>query len=138
MAIIILSVAAFIIAILTGSCYALCYCRWTGCRPCLLICSGKHTGMKICEGVLVFDKFRRNSMHRAFSTFKYSYIHNRQTPPCTIVSHAVYAFGSTFNPIDKIVQLYDEKITLYKRMLKDKCDMIEKLEELLLKRESPC
>ena len=37
-----------------------------------------------------------------------------------------------FNPIDKIVQLYDEKIALYERM-KDKSDMIEKLEELLLK-----
>ena len=38
-----------------------------------------------------------------------------------------------FNPIDKIVQLYDEKIALYERILKDKSDMIEKLEELLLK-----
>ena len=41
-----------------------------------------------------------------------------------------------FNPIDKIVQLYDEKIALYERMLKDKSDMIEKLEELLLKGKS--
>jgi transcriptional regulator with XRE-family HTH domain len=49
---------------------------------------------------------------------------------------AVYAFDSTFNPIDKIVQLYDEKIALYERMLKDKSDMIEKLEELLLKGKS--
>ena len=38
-----------------------------------------------------------------------------------------------FNPIDKIVHLYDEKIALYERILKDKSDMIEKLEELLLK-----
>jgi transcriptional regulator with XRE-family HTH domain len=38
-----------------------------------------------------------------------------------------------FNPIDKIVELYESKIELYKRMLKDKSDMIEKLEELLLK-----
>ena len=41
-----------------------------------------------------------------------------------------------FNPIDKIVQLYDEKIALYERILKDKSDMIEKLEELLLKGKS--
>jgi transcriptional regulator with XRE-family HTH domain len=41
-----------------------------------------------------------------------------------------------FNPIDKIVQLYDEKIALYERMIKDKSDMIEKLEELLLKGKS--
>lgn len=37
----------------------------------------------------------------------------------------------TFNPIDKVVQLYVEKIELYERMLKDKNDMIEKLERLL-------
>jgi len=36
-----------------------------------------------------------------------------------------------FNPIDKIVELYDEKIELYERMLKDKNAMIEKLEGLL-------
>jgi transcriptional regulator with XRE-family HTH domain len=42
----------------------------------------------------------------------------------------------TFNPIDKIVELYDEKIVLYERMLKDKSDMIEKLEELLLNGKS--
>ena len=45
-------------------------------------------------------------------------------------------FHCTFNPIDKVVQLYDEKIALYERMLKDKSDMIEKLEELLLKGKS--
>ena len=38
-----------------------------------------------------------------------------------------------FNPFDKIVELYESKIELYERMLKDKSDMIEKLEQLLLK-----
>jgi transcriptional regulator with XRE-family HTH domain len=37
----------------------------------------------------------------------------------------------TFNPIDKVVQLYDEKIELYERMLKDKNEMIEKLEKVI-------
>lgn len=36
----------------------------------------------------------------------------------------------TFNPIDKIVQLYDEKIELYERMLKEKDEMMERLEKL--------
>ena len=36
-------------------------------------------------------------------------------------------YHCTFNPIDKIVQLYDEKIALYERMLKDKEDMIDRL-----------
>jgi len=40
----------------------------------------------------------------------------------------------TFNPIDKVVQLYDEKIELYERMLKDKTEMIEKLEQMLLRK----
>jgi len=45
-------------------------------------------------------------------------------------------YQPSFNPIDKVVQLYDEKIALYERMLKDKSDMIERLEELLLKGKS--
>jgi len=35
-----------------------------------------------------------------------------------------------------IVQLYNEKVALYERMPKDKSDMIERLEELLLKGKS--
>lgn len=35
-----------------------------------------------------------------------------------------------FNPIDKIIQLYDEKIALYERMLQDKNVMLEKFESL--------
>ena len=30
---------------------------------------------------------------------------------------AVYAFNSTFNPIEKIVELYDEKVALLERLL---------------------
>jgi len=36
-----------------------------------------------------------------------------------------------FNPIDKIVELYESKVELYERMLKDKNDMIESLKEVL-------
>ncbi|GAA0564370.1 helix-turn-helix protein [Chitinophaga japonensis] len=36
-------------------------------------------------------------------------------------------YQCTFNPIDKIVQLYDEKIELYERMLKEKNELLEKL-----------
>jgi hypothetical protein len=36
-----------------------------------------------------------------------------------------------FNPIDKIVQLYDEKIALYERMLKEKDEMMARLEKLI-------
>ncbi|MFH7001779.1 helix-turn-helix domain-containing protein [Flavobacterium bizetiae] len=39
----------------------------------------------------------------------------------------------TFNPIDKIVQLYDEKIALYERMLKEKDEMMARLEKLINK-----
>ena len=42
-------------------------------------------------------------------------------------------YQPTFNPIEKIVQLYNEKVALYERTPKDKSDMIERLEELLLK-----
>ncbi|MBV4355514.1 helix-turn-helix domain-containing protein [Pinibacter aurantiacus] len=37
----------------------------------------------------------------------------------------------TFNPIDMIVQLHDEKIALYERMLKEKEEMIARLEKLM-------
>ncbi len=39
----------------------------------------------------------------------------------------------TFNPIDKIVQLYDEKIALYERMLKEKEEMMARFEKLFNK-----
>ncbi len=37
----------------------------------------------------------------------------------------------TFNPIDKIVELYDEKNALYERMLKEKDSVIELLQEIV-------
>ncbi len=39
-------------------------------------------------------------------------------------------YQCTFNPLDKIVQLYDEKIALFERMLKDKDAMIDELKRL--------
>ncbi len=39
----------------------------------------------------------------------------------------------SFNPIDKVVQLYDEKITLYERMLKEKEEMMDRLEKFINK-----
>lgn len=36
-------------------------------------------------------------------------------------------FHCNFNPIEKIVQLYDQKIELYERMLKEKNEMLERL-----------
>jgi transcriptional regulator with XRE-family HTH domain len=45
-------------------------------------------------------------------------------------------FGSSFetynnNPIDKLMQLHEEKIALYERMLKEKEDMMSRLERLI-------
>ncbi|QSB25378.1 helix-turn-helix transcriptional regulator [Flavobacterium sp. CLA17] len=37
----------------------------------------------------------------------------------------------SFNPIDKIVQLYDEKIALYERLLKEKDEMMVRIEKLI-------
>jgi len=36
-----------------------------------------------------------------------------------------------FNPIDKLIQLHDEKIALYERILKEKDEMMARLEKLL-------
>jgi transcriptional regulator with XRE-family HTH domain len=39
-----------------------------------------------------------------------------------------------FNPLDKIVQLHEEKIALYERMLKEKDEMMARLEKLIEKK----
>lgn len=44
-------------------------------------------------------------------------------------------YNPTFNPIDKVVELYDEKIALYERMLKEKDDAITLLHEVLKERK---
>ncbi len=36
-----------------------------------------------------------------------------------------------FNPIDKVIELYDEKIALYERLLKEKDDMMARFEKLV-------
>ncbi|ATC37627.1 helix-turn-helix transcriptional regulator [Elizabethkingia anophelis] len=43
----------------------------------------------------------------------------------------IYNHYPTFNPIDKIIQLYEEKTALYERMLKEKDDMMVRLEKLI-------
>lgn len=40
-------------------------------------------------------------------------------------------YNCTFNPIDKIVSLHEEKIALYERMLKEKDEMMARLEKLI-------
>jgi len=40
-------------------------------------------------------------------------------------------YKCTINPIDKIIQLHEEKILLYERMLKEKDDVMARLEALI-------
>lgn len=44
---------------------------------------------------------------------------------------AVVQHNPVFNPIDKLIQLHEEKIALYERMLKEKEEMMSKLEKLI-------
>ncbi|MEZ0130016.1 helix-turn-helix domain-containing protein [Flavobacterium sp. LBUM151] len=51
-----------------------------------------------------------------------------------------YAFSNSFNygtihfhPIEKLVSLHEEKIALYERMLKEKDEMMQRLEKLINK-----
>ena len=41
----------------------------------------------------------------------------------------------TFNPIDKVIELYNEKNALYERMLKEKDSVIELLQEIVKDRK---
>lgn len=55
----------------------------------------------------------------------------------TFGEHAFYnAFNQgtiNFHPVEKIIQLHEEKIALYERMLKEKDEMMERLERLINK-----
>lgn len=42
-----------------------------------------------------------------------------------------HAIQNQFNPLEKIIELYESKIALYERMLEDKESMIQRLEGLL-------
>jgi len=44
---------------------------------------------------------------------------------------AFFNHNPTFQPIEKLVQLHEEKIALYERMLKEKDEMMARLEKLL-------
>ncbi|MDV2447447.1 transcriptional regulator [Elizabethkingia anophelis] len=41
---------------------------------------------------------------------------------------------NNYNPVEKIIQLHDEKIALYERMLKEKDEMMARLEKLIDKK----
>ncbi|MFB9212566.1 hypothetical protein ACFFUR_12175 [Echinicola jeungdonensis] len=43
----------------------------------------------------------------------------------------IYNNHPTFHPIDKLVQLHEEKMALYERMLKEKDEMVARLERLI-------
>ena len=44
---------------------------------------------------------------------------------------ASFFYNSTINPIDQIIKLHEEKIALYERMLKEKDQMMDRLEKLV-------
>ena len=53
---------------------------------------------------------------------------------CTFSDNAMFNNRievQNINPIDKIIQLHEEKIALYERMLKEKDEMMSRLERLL-------
>ncbi len=43
-------------------------------------------------------------------------------------------YNSTVNPLEQIVKLHEEKIALYERMLREKDEMMERLEKLITKK----
>lgn len=49
----------------------------------------------------------------------------------TFNDNATGVIVNNYNPIDKIIQLHEEKIALYERMLKEKEEMMGKLEKLI-------
>ncbi|HBN6701595.1 TPA: helix-turn-helix transcriptional regulator [Elizabethkingia anophelis] len=52
----------------------------------------------------------------------------------TFNDNAIGVIVNNNNPVDKIIQLHEEKIALYERMLKEKDDMMARLEKLIDKK----
>lgn len=46
-------------------------------------------------------------------------------------SSGIYNFKCTFNPLEKVIELYNDKIDLYERMLKAEQEKVSLLEEVL-------
>jgi hypothetical protein len=53
-----------------------------------------------------------------------------QPSPASLFSTSII----NLNPLDQIIKLHEEKIALYERMLKEKDEMMEKLEKLIQKK----
>lgn len=51
----------------------------------------------------------------------------------TFNDNATGVIVNNYNPIEKIIQLHEEKIVLYERMLKEKDEMMDRLEKLISK-----
>ncbi|RKD86408.1 helix-turn-helix domain-containing protein [Mangrovibacterium diazotrophicum] len=45
--------------------------------------------------------------------------------------NSLFSYYPTVNPVEQIIKLHEEKIALYERMLKEKDEMMERLEKLL-------
>lgn len=58
-------------------------------------------------------------------------ISNTITNNDNAIMHSLYINNATINPVEKIIQLHDEKIALYERMLKEKDEMMTRLEKLI-------
>jgi hypothetical protein len=41
------------------------------------------------------------------------------------------SYNTSFHPIEQIIKLHEEKIALYERMLKEKDQMMDRLEKLI-------
>jgi transcriptional regulator with XRE-family HTH domain len=47
------------------------------------------------------------------------------------VMHSLYIKNATIAPVEKIIQLHEEKIALYERMLEEKDEMMKRIETLI-------
>jgi len=45
----------------------------------------------------------------------------------------LFSYYPSINPIEKLVQLHEEKIALYERMLREKDEMMGRLEKLIVR-----
>ena len=77
------------------------------------------------------EVFRNFDGEQAVNIISSTFInrHNLIGSPSGILSGMV----NNYNPLDKLIELHDQKISLYERMLKEKEDMMERIEKFINK-----
>ncbi|GGH42399.1 hypothetical protein GCM10007423_39030 [Dyadobacter endophyticus] len=105
--------------------------KWTRQQKVFLLEQKEKIDSDILEQVAAILKIPAEAI-RNFDEEKAMNIISNTFQSGSFVANSVETYHN--NPIDKLIQLHEEKIALYERMLKEKDEMMLRLERLIEKR----